>query len=69
MKKIIILGCNADIGRHMAIFFSKKKCKIIGSYRKKSNFKNYQNIDVVKCNLNQQKDILKHFTQKNFNWD
>ena len=56
------------------LFFSqKKKCKIIGTYRKKKpNFKNYQNIDVVKCNLNQQKDILKLFNytkKKNFNWD
>ena len=54
----------------MAIFFSKN-VKLLEHTEKKPNFKNYQNIDVVKCNLNQQKDILKlfNYTKKNFNWD
>ena len=50
LKTIGITGGSGLLGSHLLYFFSKKKIKIIATYRKKIPFKNI-NIKWVKCDL------------------
>ena len=59
MKKILILGVNADIGKNIANFFLQDGLKVIGTYRKKKPVFSSKNISLYKCDLTRRGDINK----------
>ena len=75
MKKVIILGVNADIGFNFCNFLNDDKVEIIGTYRKiKPIFKKDTNkkIKLIKCDISKDKDLQKLFhliKKEKFTWD
>ena len=75
MKKVIILGVNADIGFNFCNFLNDDKVEIIGTYRKtKPIFKKNINkkIKLIKCDISKDRDLQKLFNlikKEKFTWD
>ena len=72
MKKILILGINADIGKNIASFFLKDGLEVVGTYRKKKPVFSSKNISLYKCDLTKRGDInklIKNLKKIKFKWD
>ena len=73
MKTVLILGCNADIGKNVSQFFLTKNYNVIGTYRsKKPLFLEKNKVDLIRCDLNNTKDINKlynYIKKKKIRWD
>ena len=72
-KVIIILGVNADIGKNIAKYFLNENYFIIGTYRKKKpSLKKSENLYLIKCDINKEKDLkkIKNFLKiKKIQWN
>ena len=75
MKKIIIISLTSDIGQQIANYYSDKKFKILGTYRKKNLIKKFnknKNVLLYKLDLSSKTSIKKFCNNinKNFSdWD
>ena len=76
MKKIIILGVSADIGRNMCEFFHSDGYSIIGTYRndfpEHESLSKLSNVKLVRCDLTDPEGIhtlLKEVESAKFKWN
>ena len=55
MKKIIILGANADIGFNITKMYLKNNFQVIGTYRKENNntskLRKFKNLMLIKLDI------------------
>ena len=76
MKKIIILGANADIGFNITKMYLKNNFQVIGTYRKENNntskLRKFKNLMLIKLDILKKKQInnfIEIIGKKDFFWD